>query len=95
MIYTLSNNKGKEVKFECTYADSLPSGYGHRKVTVQIQCGDEVKKFQDVTTDMEGYDNASQLSGQEKYDALYNLIAHKIDEEVFDWLMYDLEVLGD
>lgn len=70
------------------HASSMPAGYGHQRITVQMQ--NEVggtREFSATTDFMPGFDAANELEGQEKYEALYELIANKIADMVYEWLV--------
>lgn len=71
---------------EVIYADAIFSGYGHKKVTVQLMANGETKRFSAVTNFMPGIDKAEDLEGQERYDALYDLIESDIEDQVIEWL---------
>lgn len=62
------------------------SGYGHKKITVELRFENEYKKFSAVTDCMPAYDEANDLEGDERDSALYDLIDYKIEEEVNEWL---------
>lgn len=68
------------------------SGYGHYKieVTLKNEVTGEIKKFIKTTSNMPGIDNAKDLEGQEKYEALYEIIESYLDDEVVDWILSDL-----
>ena len=68
------------------YVSSISSGYGHKKITVELMYCGECKSFSCVTNNMPGYDAACELEGNEKYHALYELIEHKILNEVSEWI---------
>lgn len=69
-------------------AKSSPSGYGHYKITVELieEFTGEAKSFNAVTNFMPGYDAANELDGQDKAEALYELIDNKIEDEIADWM---------
>lgn len=67
------------------YAASLLAGYGHHKITVELECNGEYKKFTATTNNMRGLDAAKELDQQEKYEALYELI--DIDAEILNWVL--------
>ena len=67
------------------YSSSLLAGYGHQKITVEMECNGEYKKFTATTNNMRGLDAAKELDQQEKYEALYELI--DIDAEILDWVL--------
>lgn len=73
--------------FTINYADAITSGYGHKKITVEIEFEGEYEKFSATTSFMPDYDKAMDLDGQEKYEALYACIEQDINEDVFEWLM--------
>lgn len=79
---TLFNNKPVTV----TYADSLFAGYGHQRIKVELEYDGESEIFSATTDFMPGFDEANELDGQERYDALYDLIEAQIEEEVLEWL---------
>lgn len=67
------------------YSGSLLASYGHQKITVEIECNGEYKKFTATTNNMRGLDAAKELDRQEKYEALYELI--DIDAEILEWVL--------
>jgi hypothetical protein len=69
------------------YAGSLLSGYGHHKITVELECNGEYKKFIATTNNMRGLDAAKELDRQDKYEAFYELIASDINEEILNWVI--------
>ena len=71
---------------EVIYADAIFSGYGYQKVTVQLMANGETKKFSAITNYMPGIDAANDLDGQERYNALYELIESDIEEDELIWL---------
>lgn len=81
---TTTTINGKEI--EIYYANALPSGYGHKEITVELLFNGNFKKFKSVTSDMPGYDAANDLEGDEKKVALYELIESNIEGEVIEWL---------
>lgn len=71
---------------EINYANAMISGYGHKKITVDLICEGNCKSFYATTNNMRGYDEATDFEGEEKYAAFYNLIDSKIEDEVAEWL---------
>ena len=67
------------------YAGSLLAGSGHQKITVEMECNGEYEKFTATTNFMPAFDAAQELEGQDKYEALYELI--DIDAEILDWVL--------
>lgn len=78
----LSNTKAVTVQF----ADSLFAGYGHQRIKVELEYEGETEIFSATTDFMPGFDKANELEGQDRYDALYELIEAQIEEEVLEWL---------
>lgn len=76
----------RENGIEVCFGSSLPSGYGHRKITVELWYENHMKLFHATTDNMSDYDEASRLEGDDKYNALYNLIEYKISDEVAEWI---------
>jgi len=70
-----------------TYADGITSGYGHKLITVELESNGEYRRFKAITNDMPGWDEANDLDGQERYEALYELIENKIEDDVIEWLV--------
>lgn len=77
-------NTEKEVSLN--YASSMTSGYGHKKITVELECEGEYKDFSATTNNMQGFDNANDLEGDDKYIAFFELIESEIEEEIMEWL---------
>ena len=73
---------------EITYADAVSSGYGHKKITVEVNYNGQSKRFNAVTSCMPEFDRADELEGQERYYALYSCVASSIDELVADWIFF-------
>lgn len=76
-----TTNNTNEVKV--IYADAVTSGYGHKKITVELEFKGETKKFTGITNFMPGFDAADELEGQERYEALADLI--DIDDQIAEW----------
>lgn len=74
-------------KFTVDYATSLSSGHGHRKILVYIESerGDK-KEFYSVTNNMPDFDEASDKEGQDKAEALFEIIESDLDGEICEWL---------
>jgi hypothetical protein len=68
-------------------ANSLPSGYGHRKITVELEHNGKVCEFSAITSDMPSYDAAMDFEDYaEKVNALYEIIKSKIHDAVHEWI---------
>ena len=73
-------------ELELNYASALPSGAGHKKITVELFYKGEYKKFTAITDNMPDYDDATDIEDiKEKNIAFFNLISYKIQDEVFEW----------
>lgn len=70
------------------HASAVTSGYGHKKITVELmeESSGRTGTFTATTNYMTGYDAANELEGQDKYEALFELIDSKIQDEVYAWL---------
>lgn len=75
---------GKEIVL--IHANSLPIGYGHKKITVELYYNGEYKKFTATTNNMPGYDEATELEVNDRYHAFYKLIENQIIDEVAEWV---------
>lgn len=73
-------------EIEIYHAFSMPSGYGHKKITVELSYNGEYKKFEAITSNMPGFDKADELEGADKYHAFYELIEMQIIGQVEEWL---------
>ena len=75
---------GKEI--EIYDASALTSGYGHKKITVELSYNGKYQRFTATTNNMPAYDEATELEGAEKYHAFYEIIENQIIDEVAEWL---------
>lgn len=80
-IITIEN---KEV--EIYSANYSTSGYGHKKVTIELRYENEYKEFSSTTSDMPSIDCISEMEGIDKLTSLYSLIESSIEESVSEWL---------
>ncbi|MGV8914365.1 MAG: hypothetical protein ACOH1X_02840 [Kaistella sp.] len=78
--------------FTIDYASAIFSGSGHQKINVHVisESGDK-KEFDHTTNNMPDFDKANELEGQEKYEALFEIIENDLDGEIAEWL-YELTV---
>ena len=67
-------------------AQGLSAGHGHYKITIRLTNGDVMGLFHATTDDMSAIDEISDMEGDEKEMALFNLISDKIEDEVSEWL---------
>lgn len=85
--YTTSQDQD----FTVNYASSLSSGHGHKKINALVVAENgEKKEFHSVTSNMPDFDEATDLEGQEKFDALFSLVESSLDGEIAEWI-YSLE----
>ncbi len=82
----LKPKKNMKTEIEIYHASARPSGYGHKTITVELMYKGEAKEFSAITDNMPDYDAASELEGDEKRNALYKLIEHKISDSVDEWI---------
>jgi hypothetical protein len=75
---------GKELEIWSAY--DTPAGHGHKKIFVELSYMDSYYKFSATTNDMPTYDEANELEGPHKEEALYNIIASQIEDQVIEWL---------
>ena len=71
---------------EINYTNAITSGHGHKKITVELYFQGEYKTFSSTTSNMPDYDDATDLEGGEKDEALFNIISYQIEEEVSEWI---------
>lgn len=83
MTITINNQE-----LEITYATAISSGFGHKKVSVTFYDynNSESIVLSHTTNNMRGFDAASELEGQEKYIALYELIQYDIQEQLEEFV---------
>lgn len=77
-------NTEKEVSLN--YASSMTSGYGHKLIMVELEYNGEYRDFSHTTNNMIDFDRASDLEGDDKYIAFFELIESDIEEEIMEWL---------
>ncbi|EKT4545811.1 hypothetical protein AAIP58_000112 [Flavobacterium psychrophilum] len=76
-----------KTELEINYTQALTAGHGHKKITVELCLQGEYKTFSATTSNMPDYDNATDLEGFDKDEALFNIISSKIEEEVDEWIV--------
>lgn len=86
---TYTTTEGQE--FTIDYASAITAGYGHQKITAYIiaENGDK-KEFHHTTSNMPDFDEATDLEGQDKYEALFELVEYSLDGEISEWL-YEID----
>jgi len=62
------------------------AGYGHKKITVELKLENEYKTFSATIDCMPSYDEVNDLDGDDRDEALYNLIDSKIESQVYEWI---------
>lgn len=71
--------------FTIDYAYYLPAGHGHKEIRVSVKFdlengNKEHREFRCVTDNMQAIDNAYEIDNmQEYYEALFNIVEHKIN----------------
>ena len=85
---TLTLTNGTEINLSS--ANAIGNGAGHKKITVELYFNGVYKDFSYTTTDMCAYDEATELDGDDKQAALYEIISHKIEDLIFDWI-YEID----
>lgn len=73
-------------EIEIYHVSAITSGYGHKKIIVEINYNGNFKEFNATTNNMPGYDAATDLEGNEKSHALYELIENKIIDDIAEWI---------
>lgn len=73
-------------EIEIIYVNALTSGYGHKNIIAEVRYNGESKEFHATTSNMPGYDAATDLEGIDKDHALYELIESQIIDEIAYWL---------
>ena len=68
------------------WASAESAGYGHKRITVEVGYKGEKMHFKATTANTQAYDDATDLEGQEKYDALYEIVKSSIDNQVSEWI---------
>ena len=78
----------KDLTIEVYHAYTRFKGYGHYNIIVELYCEqiDDYHTFEAITNNMPDFDAAQRLEGQEKNDALYDIIKYQIEEEVTEWI---------
>ena len=79
---TTININGKEL--DITYATAISSGHGHKKISVSFYDYENSESIvlSATTNNMPAFDRASDLEGQEKYRALYEIIEMQIQDQL-------------
>lgn len=85
-IYTTSEIAAFD--FTVTYANAMFSGHGHNKIEVEINYNGERKSFKATTTKLDSVDDAKELEGQEKYEALFSIVENDLDGKIADWIYF-------
>lgn len=78
--------KFNNTDLEINYTNALTAGHGHKKITVELCYLEEYKTFYATTHNMPSYDEATELEGKEKDEALFRIIEWQIGDEVTEWL---------
>lgn len=82
---TYTTSQGQE--FTIDWASAITAGHGHQKITVEIVADNGAKtEFHHTTSNMLDFDEATDKEGQEKYEALFELVENSLDGEIAEWL---------
>lgn len=83
---TLENLLGTQLSVTSAY--SISSGYGHKRITVELDYKGNINSFTDITSNMPAHDDAMDLEGQSKKDALFAIIFNQqgCNDEVNNWI---------
>ena len=73
--------------FTIDYASAISAGFGHKRITVDViaENGDK-KEFEATSNNMPAYDEADELEGQEKYEALFEMVESALDDQIAEWI---------
>jgi hypothetical protein len=74
-------------ELEINYTQALTAGHGHKKITVELYLLGEYQTFSATTSNMPDYDEATELEGSDKDEALFNIISRQIEEQVDEWIV--------
>lgn len=66
---------------------ALSDGYGQKKITVDLYFCGEYRKFTATTSNMSDYDEATELEGSDRDEALFCIISGQIEDEVNEWIL--------
>lgn len=72
---------------EINYTNATTAGHGHKKITVELYFKGEYKTFSATTSNMPSYDDATELEGSDKDEALFNIISYQIEDQVEEWIV--------
>lgn len=73
--------------FTVTYAAAAFSGYGHNKIEVEVEYNGERKSFKATTTSLDSVEDAKELEGQEKYEALFEIVEYSLGGVIAEWII--------
>ena len=75
-------------ELDITYATAISSGHGHKKISVWFIDYETLESITltATTNNMPAFDRASDLEGQEKYVALYEIIASDIQDQLEEFV---------
>ena len=83
---TIIEINGKEL--DITFATAISSGHGHKQISVSFYDyeNSESITLTATTNNMPAFDRASDLEGQEKYRALYDIIEMQIQDQLEEFV---------
>lgn len=82
----------KSIKFngsdlEIFSTNAITAGHGHKKITVELYYKGEYKTFSATTSNMPDYDEATDLEGESKNEALFNIVSYQLKDQIDEWII--------
>ena len=74
-------------ELEINYTQALTAGHGHKKITVELYFKGEYKTFSATTSNMPDYDDATELEGEDKDEALFKIISYQLKDNIDEWIV--------
>jgi hypothetical protein len=74
-------------ELEINYTQTLTAGHGHKKITVELYLQGEYKTFSATTSNMPSYDDAIDLEGEDKDEALFNIVSSQLEDQIDEWIV--------
>lgn len=69
------------------FTQALTSGHGHKKITLELCLQGEYKTFSATTSNMPDYDDATELEGEDKDEALFNIVSYQLEDQIDEWIV--------
>lgn len=74
-------------ELEINYTQASTAGHGHKKITVELCLQGEYKTFSATTSNMPDYDDATELEGEDKDEALFNIVSYQLQDQIDEWII--------